>query len=563
MTFRNVTLKSALSAAFLSLALTGCATTIQPIERKSSSTSTERAAAARMSEIWDSVAVEKEGHSAIILSGPKKLPAEVRNRSVKLNLEPGVTLQDVGAVLGEMGYNVVLSEEGEGTSLANRKVRIPRFNGKLGHFLANLSKSSDVWVTYQNGALYFSPKERISITLPQEEALAKKVSDGLSSLKIEDAAVSWTAGLVSLNLTPAEFERTRAFLDRISANASIVTLQVAIISVNLDQDAKQGIDWEKLQVAVTPGMDPRALYKSTTISNSTGSTGTGGSNTNTNTSNNANAALAQTNAALAQANASKPGEAILNNVLTENLGTSAALGAINGGLGGVAVMGRFVFSGLFDYLQNYGETETLQNVVLKTVAGNPVKLESLTQIPYVEDIGVTSTGSSGSNNSNSSLGSAKTAKANEGLTLEMVPSFDAAANTVTVSMEMALEAVIAFNELSAGNQLGTLTQPTTAKRAFNDTLRVRPGQTVVVGGLTYDSVIDTKGGPVALQGSRWERQTMKVTRQSMFIVVRPTVLSLGTIVKGGLPSWEDEADYEPLLTQDSASGYKPFIKSNH
>jgi type II secretory pathway component GspD/PulD (secretin) len=552
MTYRNVTLKSALSAAFLSLALAGCATTIQPVERKSSTTSSERAAAARMSEIWDSTAVEKEGHSAIILSGPKKIPAEIRNRPIRLNLETGVTLQDVAAVLGQMGFNVVLSEEGEGTGLANRKVRIPRFNGKLGHFLANLSKSSDVWVTYQNGALYFSPKERISITLPQEEALAIKVSEGLSTLKIEDAAVSWTAGLVSLNLTPSEFERTRGFLDRISANASIVTLQVAIISVNLDQDAKQGIDWEKLQVAVTPGMDPRALYKNTINSNGTGSTNTGGSNTNTNT-NNANA----------QANAPKTGEAVLSNVLTENLGTSAALGAFNGGLGGVAVMGRFVFSGLFDYLQTYGETETLQNVVLKTVAGSPVKLESLTQIPYVEDIGVTSTGASGSNNSNGALGSAKTAKANEGLTLEMIPSFDAAANTVTVSMEMALEAVIAFNELSAGNQLGTLTQPTTAKRAFNDTLRVRPGQTVVVGGLTYDSVTDNKGGPIALKGSRWERQTMKVTRQSMFIVVRPTVLSLGTIVEGGLPTWEDEADYEPFLTSESATGYKPFIKSSN
>lgn len=551
MTYRNVTLKSALSAAFLSLALAGCATTIQPLERKPSMTSSDRAAAARMSEIWDSAAVEKEGHSAIILSGPKKIPAEVRNRQIRLNLETGVTLQDVAAVLGQMGFNVVLSEEGEGTGLANRKVRIPRFNGKLGHFLANLSKSSDVWVTYQNGALYFSPKERISITLPQEEALAKKVSEGLSTLKIEDAAVSWTAGLVSLNLTPSEFERTRGFLDRISANASIVTLQVAIISVNLDQDAKQGIDWEKLQVAVTPGMDPRALYKSKNSNNSTGSTNTGGSNTNTN------------NNAIAQANAAKTGKAVLSNVLTENLGTSAALGAINGGLGGVAVMGRFVFSGLFDYLQNYGETETLQNVVLKTVAGSPVKLESLTQIPYVEDIGVTSTGASGSNNSNGALGSAKTAKANEGLTLEMVPSFDAAANTVTVSMEMALEAVIAFNELSAGNQLGTLTQPTTAKRAFNDTLRVRPGQTVVVGGLTYDSVTDNKGGPISLKGSRWERQTMKVTRQSMFIVVRPTVLSLGTIVEGGLPTWEDEADYEPFLTPDSATGYKPFIKSSN
>lgn len=524
---KNLTLTRALTLAILAGALGACATPIQKYERSGTPLASEQGAQRQMTDVWNSLAVQKEGHATVILSGPKGLPAELKSRQLKMSLESGAAIKDVVAVLAELGHNVVLSDE----EVGNRKIFMPKFNGKLGNFLSNVGKAADVWFTYQNGTIHVSSKERVTLTLPQEESLAKKVTEGLNSLKIEGATVSWTAGLVSLDLSPSEFRRTRVFLERISANASMVTLQVAIVNVTMNQDSKQGIDWDKLQLAVSAGSPAGRLYETQPAAGTGTGTGTGsGTSTNTNTSNIGGAATPTA------------GTPDLTNFLT---GASNAVvgGALNGALGGVAIGSRFVFSGLFNYLQTYGETETKQNVVLKTVAGSEVKLESVTQIPYVEDIGVTTTGGN-SNGGSSALGSARTAKANDGLTLSMTPSYDASANTVTVTMDLAIEAVVAFNNLSAGNQLGQLTQPTTAKRAFNDTLRVRPGQTVVVGGLTYDSVSDNKGGPIALKDSRWESQTVKVSRQSMFIVIRPTVATLGTIVEGDVPGWEPESDYE-------------------
>src|SRR5690606_29132633 len=109
-----------------------------------------------------------------------------------------------------------------------------------------------------------------------------------------------------------------------------------------------------------------------------------------------------------------------------------SLGWAGGALEGLIFGNRFNFSGMFNFLQTYGDAETKQNVLLKTVAGNKVEFKSLTQIPYVSEIGVSSnSGYYGGGNGNS-LGSTETEKADDGIEVEMTPTYDAAANTVTV-----------------------------------------------------------------------------------------------------------------------------------
>jgi hypothetical protein len=196
----------------------------------------------------------------------------------------------------------------------------------------------------------------------------------------------------------------------------------------------------------------------------------------------------------------------------------------------VATNSIFSLIGFVDFLNDYGVTETKQNVMLKTVTGNPVKLKSVTQIPYVSTVSVGTTGSNSSGNT-SLLGGAKTSTANDGITLEMTPSFDAYSNTVTVKMDLSIQAVVGFNNLSAGNQLGSLSQPTTAERSFNDIIRVRPGQTVVVGGLTYDSIGDSRSAPSFMMDTKAEHKTLAVNRLTMFIVVRPTITMLGAMTE--------------------------------
>jgi len=202
---------------------------------------------------------------------------------------------------------------------------------------------------------------------------------------------------------------------------------------------------------------------------------------------------------------------------------------------GVISNSAFSMIGFIDFLDSYGNTKTLEDVMLRTVTGNEVELKSVTEIPYVSGVGIGSTIST-AGTAGDLMGSADTSTANDGIILKMSPSFDEASNLVSIDMALSVDAVLGFNQLNAGNQIGTLTQPTTAERTFNDVIRVRPGQTVVVGGVTYEEVERDDDVPLFLPDQA-AHQTLVVSRETMFIIIRPTVTMLGALlVKQGLDS---------------------------
>lgn len=512
-------MKPSLLILALAAALGGCST-LTPMEMDpAKGTNPETAAKiAKTSEAWNEPAVLSEGRSAVVLLTPQSLPESIKNRRVSMELDPGATVQDMVAVLGKLGITVIISDAEAG----KKDFYLPRFNGTVGGLLSAITRVTDVWFTWHDGTIVVSSQEKVGVSVPQEANFGTELGKGLDSLGVKDKAVHWQSGMAVINLSPSQFRKVKTFLERYTANAAVVTMQVAVVNVTLNQTAKQGIDWDKLQISALKGGTLSQLNNRISALNP--STGAGaGTGTNTGTNTGSGATTGGTTSG-----GTTPG-AVADALLTGTGGMGAA-GWAGGALTGAIFTDRFSFQGLFNFLQNYGTAETKQNVMLKTVAGNKVEFKSLTQIPYVSEIGVTTTAATTGTNNGTALGSSKTEKADDGITVEMTPTFDAAANSVTIDLKLSIKAVVAFNELSAGNQLGKLTQPTTAERSFTDTLRLRPGQTVVVGGLTYDSVSDNRGAPIFLAGTKFESQSLTVNRQSMFIVVRPTVMKLGQVM---------------------------------
>lgn len=512
-------MKPSLLILALAAALGGCST-LTPMELDpAKGTNPETAAKiAKTSEAWNEPAVLSEGRSAVVLLTPQSLPESIKNRRVSMELDPGATVQDMVAVLGKLGITVIISDAEAG----KKDFYLPRFNGTVGGLLSAITRVTDVWFTWHDGTIVVSSQEKVGVSVPQEANFGTELGKGLDSLGVKDKAVHWQSGMAVINLSPSQFRKVKTFLERYTANAAVVTMQVAVVNVTLNQTAKQGIDWDKLQISALKGGTLSQLNNRISALNPSTGAGAGtGTNTGTNTG-------SGTTTGGTTSGGTTPG-AVVDALLTGTGGMGAA-GWAGGALTGAIFTDRFSFQGLFNFLQNYGTAETKQNVMLKTVAGNKVEFKSLTQIPYVSEIGVTTTAATTGTNNGTALGSSKTEKADDGITVEMTPTFDAAANSVTIDLKLSIKAVVAFNELSAGNQLGKLTQPTTAERSFTDTLRLRPGQTVVVGGLTYDSVSDNRGAPIFLAGTKFESQSLTVNRQSMFIVVRPTVMKLGQVM---------------------------------
>lgn len=529
-------LKPTAIALGMVLLLGGCST-IQPMEHSERlpAKATSAAALAAQQSGWDDPPVITEGVSSMVLITPTTIPDSVRNRRIELELEPGATVGDLVAVLGRLGITTIVADQ----EAAGRQFFLPRFKGTLSGLLSAVTRATDTWFVWHDGTIVVSSTEKIGVSVPQEADFAEELSKGLAALGVKNSAISWQAGMASLELTPNQFTKVRTYLERFTSNAAVVTIQMAVVNVTLNQNAKQGIDWEKLSISAVAGTKGALPVPPPPV--------TTGSGTGNNSNNNVNNSSSTTNG--------KPpvsSFAYLADTLSTG-GTAAAVKLAGGTLGGALFSEKFSFEGMFGFLETYGNAETKQNVMLKTVTGSKVEFKSLTQIPYVEQVNVSTTGNT---NGNSNLGSSQTAKADDGITVVLTPSYDAAANSVTIDFSLSIKAVLGFNELSAGNQLGTLSQPTTAERSFTDKLRVRPGQTAVVGGLTYDSVSDNRGAPLYLKGTQLESQTLKVDRQTMFIVLRPTVMRLGQVLSAEtgqsldlLPQAEELAEPAPATSK--------------
>lgn len=542
--------------------LSACAN-IAPMkfEEKATTTSASAESMAEGLAGWSDTPVVTQGTASAVLFTPSAPPASVRNRKVDVELEPNATVADLVAILARVGIPTIISD----ATVASKSFYLPKYSGNLGGLLSAVSRATDTWFTWHDGTLVVSATEKIGISIPQEDGFASELTKGLDALGLGGAnsAVSYHAGMASLEVTPKQFARVRSYLERMTSNAAMVTMQMVIIDVGLDQTAKKGIDWEKLSVSMQPQGTSADLAKwktpaaTTTPTTGTGTTtGTGGTTTtgtgttpgtasatttgttSTTAAGAADTAAATTNTVAAAATGTKAAGSATATAIQDATGITAStvasaaipaavtvLQLASGNVGAAVFMDRFSFDGLFGFLQTYGTVETRQNVILKTVTGNKVTMQSVTKVPYVASVSATTAGTSTS----SVTGSSTTAQAEDGIKVELMPTYDAAGNSVTVNVDLSLKAVLQFNELSAGNQLGTLTQPTTADRSFNDKVRLRPGQTAVIGGLTYDTVSDKRGAPLYMQRTPLESQNLTVKRTSTFIVLRPTITRLGRV----------------------------------
>lgn len=496
------------------MALSGCAAHPPLRER-----GTVKEAMSRSAESWPEPAIEREGEMSMVLLTPMAIPAKVASKRLKLSLQPGTTVKDVVAVLAMEGVHIIVSD----SDAANKEFYLPRFEGTLGELTRVLSRSADVFFTWRDNTIVVASKERFAVAVPQETKLGDKLKDGINALG-GTAMAQPEAGMLVFECSPKILDQIKLYVDRLTRNSALVTLEVSILSVTLSDESKRGVDWDKLVLAVGEGAAAAASAGATSATSAV--TATAGSAT-----------------------------ATVAGALPDSV-VQLSSGGIKAGL----FTSRVSMSLLLNLLDTYGTTDTLQNVKTKTLTGHEAELSNNTQIPYIQSVGVTpltsgvvqptvattTTGTTTTGTTtdgtttngttaitngvtNSTLmGSSQSATANDGVTLKLKPTYDRDANTVTIELNLSVNSVLGFNNLSAGNQIGNLSQPTTASRKLTDILRLRPGQTAIIGGVIYENTSDNRSTILRTQAIESNSVTKK--RNEMFIVVRPTVSQFGKVV---------------------------------
>lgn len=466
-------------------------------------------------------AIIKRRTKPIKVIQPTDIPQEILSKKVQLSLSGEAKISDLPSILEEFGIYLVASEDVD----LDKTIYLNNFKGTVEDLFQIIGSINNLSFNYQrNNIISIDLTSDYVIDIPQNADIISEMETAITPLGAQDIQSSIVGGTIMYKATYLANQKIEKYVTRFSKNASVIGLQVAVMTVQLDKDSEKGFDWSKLNASIGNAniLKSEESASTGTTGGVIGGTGTGNTGTGTGT--------VTTPAETAAADALKGstyGTSLKNlQTLGAFTGTASTLRALNG---------TFDITAVLNYLSTYGQTKTNQSVSMKTLSGKEVTLKSVQTIPYVSGINNTS-GYGGSSNGNSSYGGGvssgtETDEIEIGLTLDMTPYYDSDSGIVTVELELELSSLIAFIELSAGNQIGKLTQPQTQEQNFTNFMKLKAGESSIIGGVTYEQVSDNRNSISYLETSKIASQAQKITKNAVFIMLRPTVTMFGDFDK--------------------------------
>lgn len=487
-------------ALMISAALGGCASFPEHYDKPINTDDITQ----QMTDEWSNMPAVTfvKSNAGMVVKKHNTVPEEIRKKRVNIAFNGGMqaTLAELFSVLNTQGYRVSGLRLSDDTKKKLWPVR--QFDAPLGDLLDDLSANYNIAFEYRNNMIYMVEGNRYSASLPQHKDFLAKVSAALKDLGATEIRSDVLAGQVYYTAKPDVADYIEEYLNTISKNSAMVTLQVAVLTVGVNRDVNLGFDWAKFAVMRGSGgmkADIGSILKSgsgttttTTTTTTNGTTGTGGTTTTVGN------AVADTAAAVVTGS-------LLSFAGAEGFGFKFANDA-------------FSLTAALKALSTYGNARTEQNVVLGTLSGMPVKINSGNDIPYVKSIGA-ATAAGGA-----TQGSSQTETIKSGLKIEVTPNFDASDGTVITQVKVDMSTLIGFRELSAGQNLGTLSQPEMQNLGFENVGRLSAGETIIVGGITYDQLSNNYTNFPGMEKLNTGSKAEKVNRSAIYIVVRPTVV---------------------------------------
>lgn len=458
-------------------------------------------------------AIIKRRSKPIKIVQPNDIPDEIMAKHVQISLSNDAKVADLPSVLEEYGIYLIATENVD----LEKSIYINNFKGSVEDLFQIIGSIYNISFNYErNNIISIDTTSEYVIDIPQNSDIISELETAISPLGAQDIQSSLVGGTIMYKATYSANQKIEKYVKRFSKNASVIGLQVAVITVQLDKESEKGFDWSKLNASI--GNSDIAPVAET--STGTGTTGTG---TTTGSGTTGTGTTTGTDTGTTAPKGSDFGTNLKDlQTLGQLTGTAATLRALNG---------TFDITAVINYLSTYGQTKTNQSVSMKTLSGKEVTLKSVQTIPYVSGINNSYNGSSnGSTNSGVSSGT-ETDEVEIGLTLDMTPYYDSDSGMVSVELELELSSLIAFLELSAGDQIGKLTQPQTQEQNFTNFMKLKAGESSIIGGITYEQLSDNRNSVSYIETSKIASQNQKLTKNAVFIMLRPTVTMFGDFDK--------------------------------
>lgn len=386
-----------------------------------------------------------------------EMPSKSASRDISLRFSKGnATVNDLIGIMDFEGIPVIIRPSGgsglTADDIAETVLPFRRYDGNLGGLVRKLGNSMDLAVWWENDALYISDRDRYVVSVPQQQDVIDIVVGELEDFGAEDIAPSLYGGRIMYSIRPQlNREVVIPYMNGLAGNLAEITLQLAIVQLQVTDQKGRGIDWSSFRVQFG---DP---------------------------------ARAATGDILNSVPGQLFGVSGTDDVTTATGSSGTISVGSRGDIGGTAIG----ISGAIKYLSQFGRTSTKQMVELRTLAGMPVSLVSSQSIPYVKGISSTTNTASNSDNLTSNL---DTATVDTGLNMNFTPYYDSLMGLVVVDVNIQVSSFLGFQVLTYGTQPAdpadpdaevpqSISQPRTQTNQITDIVRIPAGEVVILGGM--------------------------------------------------------------------------------
>ncbi|MEB0135322.1 hypothetical protein QN362_08250 [Actimicrobium sp. CCC2.4] len=346
--------------------------------------------------------------------------------------------------------------------------------GSLAEVLDNLSESIGFFYQYRKNTLFIQPEQQFVVELPPalSEDNAAGLTNTLQFLGAKDPYIDRLNRSLVFRTNRPSLAKIESYLQKIRETRSLIIYDVNIFQVDLKDNSDTGIQWNKLAWAGTPGLAANPVSTATT------------------------AVTPAVAGATAATTASK------------NIGNAISGGIAGLGLGLVLSSSRFSVDMLINFLQTQGNVKAISRPRLAVISGTKGSLRVGQSTTYVSKVGT---------NFSTSVNQVTTETSDLKTGLDLALFGDFSDNTVYTRIGLSISEIVSLNKFTA---LGTdLTLPTTADREINTVIRARPGDMILLGGITINrDASDVRRG-VTQNGS-----SDTVTRSELVLALKSKVV---------------------------------------
>jgi len=398
------------------------------------------------------------------LSRDEELPAGIIVPNTNLNAVP------VTAALQAVLDGTDVSLSWEAGSFENRLVTVTNLSGSLPRVVEKICASAKVFCGYRRGLLELREKETFVIELPSVPGKANAaasatntMADTIGDLSGDKAKVDLQGGNLLYTADVDGHEHVMEYLSQLRHGRPLVVMQLYIWEVMLEKEHGLGINWSDFSVGKIGGSGQNLALSGLTSFSSLASPGV-------------------------------------------SLGAKFA--------------GKVDADAVVKFLATQGQVQTVSNPQLTFVSGSSAEFRVGGKRRYISQVGTASSVSS-STTTTSSNNTVSTDSLDTGLTVEISGSYES--GVITASLDLAIEDVISLNETTTESGV-TVDLPETSERKVSTSLRVRPGDNLVLAGLNSSRDSNDRDG-IPFFGSMIPAYSHDTLENSeLVILVKPSIV---------------------------------------